>query len=89
MDVVSESRSRPGGAQTALAERVPPPVRLAGISPRTATHFITMRDLAANLLGLVAYKGAELGWTPLQIFVFQAPVRRIRDAAQAVIDRSV
>jgi hypothetical protein len=56
-------------------------------SPTGADHFLTLRKLADDLYDLIELEGARFGWTVSQIRAFQAPVERIRDAAQAVLDR--
>ena len=56
-------------------------------SGAVADHFLTLRNLAGDLFDLIAVQGAKLGWSVCQVAAFQAPVARIRDAAQAVLDK--
>lgn len=49
--------------------------------------FQNLRDWAGNLFDQVALQGPGLGWTAAQVTAFQTPVGKIRDAAQAVLDK--
>jgi hypothetical protein len=56
-------------------------------SEDVADHFLSLRKLAEDLYDVIALQGAKLGWTTFQIAAFQAPVARIRDAAQDILDK--
>jgi len=56
-------------------------------APAANDQFLTLRKLAGDLYQVIELEGARLGWTASQIRAFQAPVERIRDAAQAILDR--
>lgn len=77
LDLFSSDRSFSQGAASGLP----------GETPVAADQFLTLRKLAGDLYDIIELQGPRLGWTISQIRAFQAPVERIREAAQAAIER--
>jgi hypothetical protein len=61
----------------------------AGTFPPAANDLRSLRDLAVEASHLVARHRADLGWSATEVFVFQIPLRRIREAAQAALDQQL
>ena len=76
LDLFSSDRSFSQGAASGLPDE----------TPAANDQFLTLRKLAGDLYDIIELQGPRLGWTVSQIRAFQAPVERIRDAAQKVLD---
>ncbi len=70
------------------AEQPPEELSLDLNSDVAQDPFVTLHNLAGELFDLIEIQGARLGWSAHQIVAFQAPVARIREAAQAAIERT-
>jgi len=79
----SDSDSSPGDRSLSEGVVAESPDETSGANQQ----FVTLRKLASHLYNIIELEGARLGWTAAQIRAFQAPVERIRDAAQRALDK--